>query len=150
MWREIKDRGKEPKARYWLTPPALYRELDAEFHFDYDPCPNPLPEGFNALTVPWDERNYVNLPYRANDAVGGLGVTAGVREAIKWQRRGKLSVLVLPVHDYVTTLLDAGAEIRPGQVRFLDVDSGRPAPHPPNVACFPRAANDNQQGPPLV
>lgn len=22
---------------YWLTPPALYAELDAEFNFDFDP-----------------------------------------------------------------------------------------------------------------
>ena len=35
---------------YWLTPSRLYAELDAEFHFDFDPCPHPLPAGFDGLT----------------------------------------------------------------------------------------------------
>src|SRR5579863_1331970 len=48
---------------YWLTPPALYAELDAEFHFDFDPCPYPLPEGFDGLTCDWGQRNYVNPPF---------------------------------------------------------------------------------------
>lgn len=38
---------------YWLTPPALYEQLDAEFHFDFDPCPYPLPDGFDGLTCEW-------------------------------------------------------------------------------------------------
>jgi hypothetical protein len=40
---------------YWLTPPDLYAKLDAEFHFDFDPCPYPLPEGFDGLTCEWGE-----------------------------------------------------------------------------------------------
>ena len=60
-----------------------------------------------------------------------------MRKAIAEQKKGKTSVLVLPVFDYVTRLLEAGAEIRPlGRVPFLDVESGRTAPHPPNIACF--------------
>ena len=29
---------------YWLTPPDLYAALDAEFQFDFDPCPYPRPK----------------------------------------------------------------------------------------------------------
>jgi DNA N-6-adenine-methyltransferase (Dam) len=125
------------RGRYWLTPPVLWRKLDAEFHFDYDPCPNPLPKGFNSLIAEWGQRNYVNPPFSKDDVMGGRGATAFVRKAIEQQREGKLSVIVLPVFDYVTRLLEAGAEIRPlGRVPFLDVDSRRPVPHPSNIACF--------------
>ena len=65
------------------------------------------------------------------------GAAAFVRKAIGEQKKGKTSVIVLPVFDYVTMLLEAGAEIRPlRRVPFLDVDSRRAAPHPPNIACF--------------
>jgi hypothetical protein len=123
--------------RYWLTPPDLYRKLDAEFGFDFDPCPYPLPRGFNSLNVDWGKSNYVNPPFRKEDVVGGRGPTAFVRKAIAEQQEGKTSILLLPVFDYVTTLLSAGAEIRPlGRVPFRDVDSRRTAPHPPNLVCF--------------
>ena len=60
-----------------------------------------------------------------------------MRKAIAEQTKGKTSVLVLPVFDYVTRLLVAGAEIRPlGRVPSLDVDSPRTVPHPANIACF--------------
>lgn len=48
---------------YWLTPPDLYATLDAEFHFDFDPCPYPKPEDFDGLTCEWGQRNYVNPPF---------------------------------------------------------------------------------------
>lgn len=54
-----RDDGKH----YWLTPPDLYRRLDAEFHFDFDPCPFPLPAGFDGLTCEWGASNYVNPPF---------------------------------------------------------------------------------------
>jgi DNA N-6-adenine-methyltransferase (Dam) len=123
--------------RYWLTPPDLYRKLEAEFHFDCDPCPHPLPKGHNALSMEWGQSNYVNPPFSKDDVIGGNGATAFVRKAIEEQQKGKTSVIVLPVFDYVTRLLEAGAEIRPlGRVPFHDVDSRRAAPHPPNIACF--------------
>jgi DNA N-6-adenine-methyltransferase (Dam) len=132
-----KRRGSRRSGRYWLTPSALWRKLDDEFHFDYDPCPCPMPKGFNALIRDWGQTNYVNPPFSKRDVVGGTGVTAFVRKAIAEQKKGKTSVIVLPVFDYVTVLLDAGAEIRPlGRVPFLDVDSRRAASHPPNIAVF--------------
>ena len=51
---------------YWLTPPELLAELSAEFGpFDFDPCPYPLPEGFDGLTCEWGSSNYVNPPFGA-------------------------------------------------------------------------------------
>ena len=81
--------------------------------------------------------NFVNPPFRKDDVVGGTGPMAFVRKAIAEQQKGKTSVLLLPVFDYVTTLLEAGAEIRSlGEVAFRDIDTGQTAPHPANVACF--------------
>jgi hypothetical protein len=127
----------ERSGRYWLTPAALYRKLDAEFRFDCDPCPYPLSKEHNALTMDWGMSNYVNPPFRKDDAIGGNGPTAFVRKAIAEQKIGKTSVIVLPVFEYVTRLLEAGAEIRPlGRVAFGDVDHGGSAQHPANIACF--------------
>ena len=45
----------------WCTPKDLYRKLDGEFHFDFDPCPlHPKEDG---LSIKWGERCFVNPPY---------------------------------------------------------------------------------------
>jgi len=45
----------------WTTPPDKYKELDDEFHFDFDPCP--LNPDFDGLVIDWKKRNFVNPPY---------------------------------------------------------------------------------------
>lgn len=45
----------------WKTPKAFYQALDAEFRFDFDPCPpNPT---FDGLKEPWGNVNFCNPPY---------------------------------------------------------------------------------------
>ena len=119
-----KRRGGQRSGCYWLTPPALYRKLNAEFQSPY-----PLPKGFKGLLTDWGRRNWVNPSFSTGDVIGGKGATAFVRKAIGEQKKGKTSVIVLPVFNYVTMLLEAGAEIRPlGRVPFLDVESGPDSP----------------------
>ena len=56
----------------WQTPKEVYQVLDAEFGFDFDPCPiNPK---FDGLNIDWGKSNFVNPPY------GG--------ELPKWMEKG--------------------------------------------------------------
>ncbi len=122
--------------RYWLTPPELYHALDNEFCFDFDPCPHPLPQGFNAMNIEWGNCNYVNPPFRRKDG-NGLGPTAFVHKAIEQQKLGKTSVLVLPVQSYVNLLLESGASLRSmGRIRWLEVGTGEPCKSPSPICCF--------------
>ena len=117
---------------YWLTPPDLYARLDAEFHFDFDPCPYPLPAGFDGLTCEWGRSNYVNPPFGSIMHEGKKkGPTAWVRKAIAEQAAGKLTVLVYPVDKWVLMLVKAihgdHAHIRNlGDVRWLSIEDGLP------------------------
>ena len=123
--------------KYWLTPPELYGTLDNEFHFDFDPCPYPLPENFNAVTIPWGVTNYVNPPFRRSDGAFGAGPTAIIRKAIEEQGHGKTSVIIINTMSFINLLLEAGAECRPmGRVRWLDCQSGEPWSHPSNTTLF--------------
>jgi hypothetical protein len=115
--------------RYWLTPPDLYASLDAEFHFDFDPCPWPLPCGFDGLTCAWGRRNYVNPPFGSIIHQGKKkGPTAWMRKAIEENAKGKLVVIVYPVDKWVLMMLKAtGSEVRNlGDVRWHSVEDGKP------------------------
>ena len=119
--------GEDGK-HYWLTPPALLAELAAEFGpFDFDPCPYPLPEGFDGLTCEWGQRNYVNPPFGSIMHQGKKkGPTAWVRKALDEQAKGRLVVLVYPIDKWILMLLKAiGSEVRNlGDVRWLATEDG--------------------------
>ncbi|KKL15027.1 hypothetical protein LCGC14_2509730 [marine sediment metagenome] len=117
-------------SRYWLTPPDIYKPLDDEFHFDYDPCPYPRVPGFNSLELPWGKMNYCNPPFRKTDG-NTHGPTAFVRKAIAEKEKGNSTVLLIPVQSYINLLLEAGAELRSaGRTRFLEVETGESLPSP--------------------
>jgi len=126
---------KNRTPKYWLTPPALYNQLNNEFHFDFDPCPYPYQR--DGITAPWGKMNWVNPPFRTVDAINGHGPTAFARKAIDEQRKGKASVLILPVQSYVNLLIEAGAEIRPaGRVRWINANTQKPDPGPSTCCLF--------------
>jgi hypothetical protein len=111
---------------YWLTPPDLYAALNAEFKFDFDPCPFPKPETFDGLTVDWGGSNYVNPPFGSIIHEGRKkGPTAWARKAIAERRKGKRVVLVYPIDKWILMLLAEGAQVRNlGDVRWLATEDG--------------------------
>lgn len=115
---------------YWLTPPALYQQMHAEFKFDFDPCPFPLPEEFDGLTVEWGASSYVNPPFGSIIHDGKKkGPTAWVRKAIAEHAKGKSVVIVFPVDKWILMLLEAGAEVRNlGDVKWCATEDGLPGP----------------------
>lgn len=115
---------------YWLTPPDLYAALDAEFRFDFDPCPHPVPDFFDGKTASWGQSNYVNPPFK--------GPTAWVRKAIEENKLGKRVVLVFPLDRWVLMMLEAGARVRNlGDVRWLSTEDGKPGNGTGrHIACF--------------
>src|SRR5579864_8241120 len=116
---------------YWLTPPTLYAALNAEFKFDFDPCPYPLPPGFDGLTCDWGRSNYVNPPFGSILHNGKKkGPTAWVRKALAERDKGNRVVLVYPVDKWVLLILaESGARVRNlGDVRWCAVEDGTPGP----------------------
>lgn len=115
----------EVKKEYWCIPPEIYDPLNKEFNFDFDPCPYPF-NGIDGCETEWGGVNWVNPPYRRADAEYGHCATAFVRKALEEQKRGKTSVLILPVTSMINMLIEAGAEIRSaGRVKWIDGKTGK-------------------------
>lgn len=71
------------------------------------------------------------------DAINGHGPTAFVRKAIQEQKKGKTSVLILPVLSLLNMLFEAKAEIRPvGRVKWIHAETGEQWKQPSNCALF--------------
>ncbi len=128
---------------YWLTPPDLLAKLDAEFNFDFDPCPHPLPFGFDGLTCEWGQSNYVNPPFGSIIHQGRKkGPTAWIRKAIEEHDKGKTVVLVYPVDKWVLMILKAAGvsqnKIRNlGDVRWNAIEDGSTGKGTGrHIACF--------------
>ena len=113
----------------WKTPKAVYQVLDAEFGFDFDPCPeNPK---FDGLSIEWGSSNFVNPPY-------GREIPKWIKKGFEEHRKGKTVVFLIPSrtdtrwwHDYCML----------GEIRFirgrLNFDDGKnPAPFPSAIVIF--------------
>lgn len=73
----------------WRTPKKIYEELNKEFNFDFDPCPeNP---DFNGLEVEWGKSNFLNPPYKTKIQ------DAFVAKAFEEWKKGKTVILLIPV-----------------------------------------------------
>ena len=127
--------GAKDGKQYWLTPPELMAELEAEFHFDFDPCPNWASNfalrDFNGLWIEWGERNFVNPPY-------GKQVPLWVKKGYEESQKGKLVVMLVASrtdtrwwHDYI---------MKAREIRFIKgrlwFDERGPAPFPSAIVVF--------------
>ena len=105
----------------WATPKELYDNLNAEFGFDFDPCP--LHSDFDGLAIEWGKSNYINLPYSRQLK------EAFVIKAIEESKKGKLCVMLLPVSTstklFHKHILPNAKDIRflEGRVRFLGINT---------------------------
>lgn len=78
--------GKSSDSDLWRTPEKIYKMLDKEFHFDFDPCPYPRSD-FDGLKIEWRYSNFVNPPYSETEK--------WVRKSIVEYSKGKKVVLLL-------------------------------------------------------
>jgi len=117
---------------HWATPEGLYQELDAEFHFDDDPCP--LYGIEDGLSRPWGYSTFVNPPYTRKGT--GRWIAKGVEES----KEGKVVVMLLPSRTDVSWwhewILPWAAEIRFIKGRLKFGDSKNSAPFPSVIVVF--------------
>ena len=109
-------------SEHWATPKDVYAALDAEFHFDYDPCP--LRSETNGLEVNWyGKRVYCNPPYGP-----------AIRKFLDKAQEAKIAVFLLPARTdtrwFHEVVLPKAAEIRfcRGRLKFGDAKNGAPFP----------------------
>ncbi len=119
-------KGNPDGKHYWLTPPNLFQRLKERFCFTFDPCPYPLPDGFDGLTCEWGDSSYVNPPFGSIVHHGKKkGMTAWVRKAIAEQQKGKRVVMVYPIDKWVLMLMAADAKVENlGDVKWLATEDG--------------------------
>lgn len=108
----------------WKTPKVVYQILDAEFRFDFDPCPvNPK---FDGLACDWGGSSYCNPPY-------GRDLGRWIEKGFAEFKKGKTVVFLIPSrtdtkwwHEYCMK----ATEIRfiKGRLRFDDQKNSAPFP----------------------
>ena len=119
----------------WQTPKAVYQILDAEFRFDYDPCPkDPATDG---LTCAWGKVTFCNPPY-------GRQIAKWIKKGYEEWGKGKTVVFLIPSrtdtaywHEYIMQ----AQEIRFVRGRLQFDDCGVNAPFPSAIVIF--KANNN-------
>lgn len=82
------------KNNNWITPEYFYEPLHAEFKFDFDPCPieyGEITPDKDGLLKEWGNCNWVNPPYSVPEK------TAFIMKAIEEMKKGKCSVVLVPV-----------------------------------------------------
>ena len=107
--------GKNGKAFHndYATPKYIYEPLDAEFNFDFDPCPlNHNIEEWDGLQVEWGTSNFVNPPYDRKTK------EAFIKKGIEEYKKGKIVVMLLPVSTS-TKIFHEHILVNKPEIRFI-------------------------------
>lgn len=123
--------GYMPKSKSdkWGTPPDLYNKLDAEFHFNCDPCPITWKEGdADGLSIEWGTSTFCNPPYSK--------VALWIKKSYEEWLKGKTVVMLINAitdtkafHKYIV----GNAEVRfvQGRIKFINyAEPEKSAPSP--------------------
>lgn len=108
-----------------VTPKWLYEVLDAEFNFDFDPCPlSPTEDG---LEVAWKASNYVNPPF--SDI--GTWLEKAIHELYKKENATGKAVFLIPFRPhtkYWKMVYQYASEVRilTEQIRFEGYETRLP------------------------
>ena len=114
----------------WNTPDSIYEQLNKEFYFDFDPCPED--HNFDGLQIEWGESNFVNPPY----SEWQKWIEKGLEEA----KKNKIVVFLIPARTdtkaFHNIILPYASEIRFLEGRLKFSDSKKSAPFPSMVVIF--------------
>lgn len=115
----------------WSTPKEVYDALNAEFNFNFDPCPLGGLADCDGLLIDWSSRNFVNPPYSR--------LKEWCKKAYEESLKGKTVVMLIPSrtdtkawHDYCMK----AQEIRFIKGRLKFGDSKNSAPFPSAIIIF--------------
>ncbi len=128
---EVKDIPFKPDV-IWASPPCTAFSVASLRHYWKEGKPKSY-KTFIGLAI---VKKAIELIQELNPK-NGHGPTAFVRKALEEQKKGKTSVLILPVLSLLNMLFDAKAEIRPvGRVRWVHAETGEKWKQPSNCALF--------------
>lgn len=125
------------KSPSYSTPEWLYTDLNAEFHFNDDPCPL-SDNGIDGLLREWGTRVYCNPPY-------GRHIGKWMMKAYQESQNGKLVVCLVPSRTdtrwWQQWVMKSSNELIADEVRFIP---GRltfegqvnPAPFPSAIVIY--------------
>lgn len=117
------------KSDKWQTPPYIYDPLNAEFQFNFDPCPIEwVPTDEDGLKTEWGTSTFVNPPYSK--------VALWIKKSYDEWKKGKTVVMLINAitdtkafHDYILNQ----AEIRFVKGRISFINPEQPDKKQPNV-----------------
>ncbi len=130
----------------WATPTWLYRELDKEFHFNFDPCP--LEPNFDGLQIDWKGNIFVNPPYSQ--------IEKWLKKAHEELRKGNAKTIVFLIFSNTDTnwfhkYVYHKSELRfiKGRIKFVG-PSNAGAMRPSMLAIFHKEAPHGNPSEPVV